>query len=319
VKTTTAPHASFLLTTLGRGLVTAFVATGFLAGCDAPDDASDRALELDDEELEDLDDDELTDEEMDELVAEQDAQGADEADESREAPTVTQTVADVLAELPESLRMEMPSGEDLDRPVPVTADSMIIDSDGNGVIDPTDQLVSVSDPVAIGEMACATQALTDPIDGDQVAMTVAPNCGYAWDGSTSPNSSYDTAGCPHQYVTEITGTSGEPMSAYWEWHGGGLTADNCDLAHASLTFYGATWNWFTGTTWTKLGSTSVHGVWIDGPLFDFCSWQYDAGKGPLPSLPNGHSYFKVRTAAQATGFILKVPVEGGIWHGDGPC
>jgi hypothetical protein len=196
---------------------------------------------------------------------------------------------------------------------------MVIDSDRNGQIDPSDELVAASDPVAIGEMACATQALTDPIDGAVVAMTQAPNCGYAYDSSTSPNGSYDTAVCPHQYVTEVTGTSGEELSAFWGWHGGGLNATNCELAHANLTFYGATWNFFTGTSWTKIGGTAVHGVWIDGPLFDYCSWQYDAGKGPIPSLAAGHHYYKVRTAAQATGFILKVPVEGGVWHGDGPC
>lgn len=305
VKTTT-PHndASSLLT----GLAAAFLAAGCLIGCDAPADPSDRALELEEE------DEDLTDEEMDALIAEQDVEEADEA-----VPAPVETVADVLAQLPESMHMDTLSAEELDRPVQVTANSMVIDSDGNGVIDPTDQLVTVSDPVAIGEMACATQALTDPTDGATVALTQAPNCGYAYDGSTSPNASYDTAVCPHQYVTEVTGTSGVGASAYWEWHGGNLTADNCNLAHASLTFYGATWNWFTGTTWTKLGSTSVHGVWHNGPLFSYCGWSYDDGKGPLPSLPANHTYYKVRTAAQATGFILKVPVEGGIWHGNGPC
>jgi hypothetical protein len=308
VKTTTAHDATLLLTNLGRGLAAVLLAAGSLTGCDAPDDPTDRALELDDEDVDD--------EEIDELVAED----ADEqADEAAEAPTVTETVADVLAQLPESMRIEGLSAEELDRPVEVSAVTMVIDSDGNGQIDASDELVAASDPVMIGEMACATQALTDATDGAVVAMTAAPNCGYAYDSSTSPNTSYDTAVCPHQYVTEVTGTSDEPLSPFWDWHGGNLTADNCDLAHASLTFYGATWNWFTGTSWTKLGSTSVHGVWIDGQLFDYCSWQYDAGKGPLPSLPAGHNYFKVRTAAQATGFIFKQRVEGGVWHGNGPC
>lgn len=306
------PHhdASFLPTRLVRGIAAALVAAGCSTGCDSADEPTDRALELDDEDL--------TDEEIDALIAEEEAQEADVAADAAIDPAITETVADVLAQLPESMRVEGLSSEELARPVEVSATTMAVDSDGNGRIDPSDELVAASDSVAIGEMACASQALTDATDGAVVAMTAAPNCGYAYDSSTSPNSSYDTAVCPHQYVTEVTGTSGTAMSSFWDWHGGGLTSSNCELAHASLTFYGATWNWFTGTSWTKIGSTSVHGVWVDG-FFDYCSWQYDAGKGAIPSLAAGHNYYKVRTATQATGFILKVPVEGGVWHGNGPC
>lgn len=309
---TTTPHrdASFLLTSLGRGLAAALVAAGCLTGCDTPDDASDRALELEDEDL--------TDEEIDELIAEEAEEVEEPASEDVTPPSITETVADVLAQLPEAQRPQL-SPEELELPVEVTAVTMAVDVDDNGVIDGMDRFTTASDPVAIGEMACATQALTDATDGAAVAMAAAPNCGYAYDSSTSPNSSYDTAACPHQYVTEVTGTSGTAMSSFWEWHGGGLNASNCDLAHASLTFYGATWNFFTGTSWTKIGSTSVHGTWVDGPWFDYCSWQYDAGKGAIPSLGAGHNYYKVRTATQATGFIVKVPVEGGVWHGPGPC
>lgn len=309
VKTTTPHHEAPLFFS---GLAAVALAIAGLGGCDAPDDTSDRALELEDEDL--------SDEELDALAAEEvDEAEADAAVVDAEAAVTTETVADVLAQLPESMRIEGLSAEELARPVEVSAVTMAIDSDRNGQIDASDDFVAATDPVMIGEMACATQALADPIDGATVAMTNAPNCGYAYDSSTSPNSSYDTAACPHQYVTEVTGTTGEAMSSFWEWHGGGLTSSNCSLAHANLTFYGATWNWITGTTWTKIGGTAVHGVWIDGPLFDYCSFQYDTGKGAIPSLAAGHSYYKVRTAAQATGFVLKVPVEGGVWHGDGPC
>lgn len=314
MKSTTPHDAPFFHVSLGRGLAAALVAAGCLAGCDAPDDASDRALELEDEDL--------TDEEIDELAAEQADEAEAEDDEDvveAETPAVTETVADVLAQLPESMRIVGLSAEELGRPVEVSAVTMVVDSDRNGQIDASDELVAASDPVMIGEMACATQALVDPTDGAVVPMTAAPNCGYAYDSSTSPNSSYDTAVCPHQYVTEVTGTSGTAMSSFWDWHGGNLTSSNCELAHANLTFYGATWNWITGTSWTKIGGTAVHGVWVDTPLFDYCGWQYDAGKGAIPSLAPGHNYYKIRTAAQATGFILKVPVEGGVWHGNGPC
>ena len=308
MKSTTPHETAFLLHTgLGRGLAAALVAAGCLSGCDAPDDASDRALELEDADL--------SDEELDELVAAE----AEEAEVGEADAAEPETVADVLAELPEALQVEL-SPEELDRPVEVSAFTMAVDVDGNGVIDTMDDLATLSDPVAIGEITCATQALTDPVDGASVPMTNAPNCGFAFDGSTSPSTAYDTAGCPHQYVTEVTGTSGKPLSFYWEWHGANLTESVCETAHASLTAYGAWFSFFPSfsVNWTKIGSTSVHGVWYDGGLFDYCGWEYDAGKGPIPSLGN-HIYFKVRTATQATGFIFKQPVEGGIQHGSGPC
>lgn len=310
MKTTTPHETRFFNASLRLGLAAALAAVG-LTGCDAPDDAGDRDLELEDEDL--------SDEEIDELVAEEaDEVEADEA-EADEAVRVTETVADVLAQLPEALRAEV-SPEELDGPVRIAPLKAAVDVDGNGVLDDgMDAFTTVSDPVEIYEIACATQALTDPIDGASVAMTAAPNCGFAYDGSTSPNTAYDTAGCPHQYVTEVTGTSGEPLSFYWEWHGAVLDETLCETAHASLSTYGAYITlWPFSVNWVKLGTTSVHGVWYDTPWFDYCGWEYDPGKGAIPSLGN-HIYFKVRTATQATGFIFKQPVEGGITHGSGPC
>jgi hypothetical protein len=319
VKTSTPHDAPFLHTSLGRGLAAALVVVG-LSGCDAPSDPSDRALELEDEDLSDEEIDALVaEEEADEEEADEEEADEEEADEvEAEAPSVSETVADVLALLPAAFQVEL-SPEELGRPVEVTALEVAVDVDGNGVLDGMDDITTVSDPVAIGEMACATQALTDPTDGASVPMTPAPNCGFAWDGSISPNTLYDTAGCPHQYVTEVTGTSGEPLSFYWGWHGANLDASLCGMAHASLTAYGAYFTLFPfSVNWVKIGSTSVHGVWYDTPWFDYCGWEYDDGKGPVPSLGN-HIYFKVRTATQATGFIFKQPVEGGIRHGTGPC
>jgi hypothetical protein len=312
VKTTTPHQAPFINTSLRLGLAAALVAAG-LSGCDAPDDPSDRALELEDEDLPDEELDELVAEEADEVEAED-----DEVEAEVDTPAVTETVADVLAQLPEALQVEL-SPEELDRPVEIAPLKVAVDVDGNGVLDQMDDFATVTDPVAINEIACATQALTDPVDGATVAMTAAPNCGYAYDGSTSPNTSYDTAACPHQYVTEVTGTSGEPLSFYWQWHGANLDQTLCGTAHASLSTYGAYITlWPFAVSWVKLGTTSVHGVWYDTAWFDYCGWEYDAGKGPIPSLGN-HIYFKVRTAAQATGFIFKQPVEGGVMHGNGPC
>jgi hypothetical protein len=190
--------------------------------------------------------------------------------------------------------------------------------DGEPLFDASDDLVSVSDPTEIGELACATSSLANANNGATVAMSVAPNCGYAWDGSTSPNTSYDAPGCPHQYITEVTGTYGKPLSFYWDWQGASLTQTNCELAHANLSAYGATLSFPAGLTWSKIGTSSMHGTWVTTPWFSYCGWAYDPGSGPLPALGN-HYYTKVRTAVQATGFIFKQQVEGGVTHGNGPC
>lgn len=312
VKHVTPHHHSTSLSL--RGIAAALLVAASLAGCDAPDDeALDRELALDDEALDDEDIDALAAEEL------EDADAAPEGEEASAADPAVETIADVIASLPpEAVRIDL-LPEDLDRPVEVVADQMAIDVDGNGVIDQLDDLVTVSDPVAIGEMACATTSIASATHGASVAMSTAPNCGYAWDGSVSPNTSYDPVGCPHQYVTEVTGTYNKPLSFYWDWHGGTLDQTTCGMAHANLSAYGAFYNWFTGTTsWTKIGTSSVHGQWVSGPWFSYCSWQYDQGSGPLPSLGN-HLYYKVRTAAQATGFVFKQRVEGGVTHGNGPC
>ncbi|MCX4240863.1 hypothetical protein [Paraliomyxa miuraensis] len=302
---------SLLSSSLGRGLAAVLLASSGLSGCDAPgNEPSDRALELDEE---DLDEDEL-----DALAIEQ--EDADEIPlDDASAPAATETIADVVAMLPPGAIESDLLPEDLDRPVEVIADQMVIDVDGNGVIDGFDDLVTISDPMAIGEATCATTSIANPINGGTVAMSATPACGYAHDGSTSPDGSYNPANCPHQYITEVTGTYAKPLSFYWSWEGASLTQENCSLAHANLSAYGAFFNWIgNNTVWTKLGTSSMHGKWVSGPLFSYCGWEYDEGSGPLPSLGN-HAYYKVRTAAQATGFIIKQRVEGGVTHGPGPC
>ncbi len=225
------------------------------------------------------------------------------ADEERQDPddwTVAEDVEPEADPLPEMVGMEM------------------IDIDGDGVLGEFDELVALDEPQAIGELACATASIANSTHGGSTSMSPTPNCGINTDSRTSPNTSYNPAGCPHQYITEVTGTSQRPLSFFWNWQGATLNANTCALAHANLSAYGAYLTWPLGVAWAKLGTTSVHGQWINTPWFGYCSWQYDAGSGPIPSL-GSHFFFKVRTAVQATGFIFKQQVEGGISHGPGPC
>lgn len=197
---------------------------------------------------------------------------------------------------------------------PVTAAWAAVDLDGNGVLDPRDGLVPVSDPAAIGEMACATASIADPIDGASVAM--GPSFCGASDGSISPNGAYDPPGCPGQYITEVTGTFGRALQFYWDWHGGNLPGiAECGTAHADISAYGAFLTWPWGIQWVKLGTSSVHGVWSPWG----CFWGYDSGSSPLPALGN-NPYIKVRVAVTAHGSVPgNVRVEGGVMHDVGPC
>ncbi len=210
-----------------------------------------------------------------------------------------------------------PEGETFED-APVRTGELAVDVDGNGVLDELDGLTTTDEPMAIGEMACATASIADPSDGASISMTPNPTCTFAWDGSTSPNTSYDPVGCPHQYITQVNGTFGKPLKFYWAWQGSNLDQNNCGLAHASISAYGAYLSWPWTTNWVKLGTSSMHGVWVDTPWFDYCGFEFDEGSGPLPELGT-HGYFKVRTATQATGFIFKQQVEGGVTHGPGPC
>ena len=278
--------------------------------CGAPGDldATDREAALADDE--DLDSDGLDDE----LASDERLTAEDHAD--GDAPGAGPDEVLPLEAAPPDLEPLDPDLLEQLEDAPVTVD----DDDGSFPTAPGVALEGEVEPQHTGEMACATTSIADYHDGATVAMSADPSCSIAYDGSTSPDTSYDPADCPHQYITQVTGTYGRPLGFYWSWHGANLDSTTCNLAHASLSAYGATFSsWPLLVHWTKIGQTEVHGQWNATPWFNYCSWEYDDGYGPIPSLGANHHYFEVRTAAQATGFIFKQRVEGGVYHGPGPC
>jgi hypothetical protein len=283
------------------GLVVAVLA----GGCEAPEDEFSDDPPLAEEALEDK--------ELDAFVSE-----LEDGDVVALRDLLPMLSPDAL---PDDLVLEDLGPEALDMPVIISSTG---EYDASGHVG-ADAFATASDPSAIGEPACSTTSIADPADGAQVAMSTAPHCGLAWDGAISPDTSYDPVGCPHQYVTEVTGTYGRPLNFYWRWHGATLDQNTCSLTHANLSAYGGFpyFNPATNTlawSWASFGTMRVHGKWVAVPGgIATCEWELDNGSARLPTLGRGHGYWTVRTAAQATGFIFKQPVESGVQHGQGPC
>lgn len=313
----------------------ALIGAMFVAGCaadgDAFDDGDAALAELAEEDLDEALDEALDEDadlvERDARLLEAIAEAPEIADEDVESlfaesePTLRDVIRLVdIDSLPPGLTVE-----DLDEPVFLELTDPPVDEPA---IEPVGELTADIDPQLIGEAACATASISNPDNGASVAMTTAPSCGFAWDGSTSPNTAYNPAGCPNQYITEVTGTQGEALSFYSAWQGIALDETYCELSSMALSGYAAKWVavkvgsfWYFTLQWTKIGTTLMHGQWFSGP-FSGCYWQYESGYGPLPSLPSGHVYNRVRTATQGVVlavFPFKQPVEGGVRHGTGPC
>ncbi|MBV1857127.1 MAG: hypothetical protein KUG77_01860 [Nannocystaceae bacterium] len=250
------------------------------------------------------------------------------ADEDVEAlfaenePTLRDVISLVDLELlPPELTLE-----DLDSPVILDVAEPPTEALPNESID---DFSAELEPQFLGEQACATTSISNATNGATVAMSTPPNCGYATDGATSPNTSYNPSGCPNQFITHVNGTYGNAFSFYSNWHGTSLDETYCELSSKALSAYGGRWtiqlvngSWYFSLTWTKLGTTVEHGQWSSSGWFPGCYWQYDNGYGPIPSLSSGHFYNRVRTATQGVVlaiFPFKQRVEGGIHHGPGPC
>lgn len=185
------------------------------------------------------------------------------------------------------------------------------------------ELTTVIDPVALGEPACATTSLADPNDGAAITMSDAPNCGFAYDHATSLNTSYDPTGCDNQWVTQVTGTLGEPLNFTVAWAGPTLTATNCAYAylHATAFGYDATGG-RTNAFWEPIDSVELKGRWIDVGVLHTCVFEPvdPSDDGELDALGDDHPYSAVRVAALAHDFLFtKHRVKAGIWHGPGPC
>jgi len=310
-----------------KALAVLLLAAGTLTGCDVEDDG----LEAFDEEAElEFDEEDEADAVLaiDDAVLEAIAEAPPLADEDVEAlfadrePTVRDVISLVDVELlPPELTLE-----DLDSPVFLDLSEPPVEALPN---EPIDEFTADLDPQFLGEQACATTSISNPNNGATVAMSTPPNCGYANDSATSPNTSYNPSGCPNQFITHVTGTYGKALQFYSNWQGIALNETYCELSSKALSAYGARWivqfvngSWYFSLSWTKIGTTLQHGQWSSGGWFPGCYWQYDSGYGPIPGLSSGHLYNRVRTATQGVVFALfpfKQRVEGGITHGTGPC
>jgi hypothetical protein len=313
------PH--FTTRTLALLLVAASTA---IAGCDAEDEAF---YEEELAEMEAFEDDGLEDEAaLDDAVLAAIADAPELVDEDVEALFADHepTLREVIGLVDEDL---LPAGltlEDLDLPVVLGTS----EPPGDAAELP-EAFATEIEPQFIGEQACATTSIANLVNGATVPMTPAPNCSFQQDSATSPNTSYNPAGCPNQFITHVTGTYGKGLQFFSSWQGVSLNQTNCGLARKTLSAYGGRWTvsfvngmWQFSLQWTKLGTTIEHGEWSSGPWLSGCYWDYDNGYGPLPNLSNGHNYDRVRTAAQGLVLALfpfKQRIESGIWHGSGPC
>jgi hypothetical protein len=229
-------------------------------------------------------------------------EGAEHQGSNRNIELEDESPSDDPLEVLEALAAE---AEDEGRDFGGVAELVVVDSNGNGAIDRMDDLVPMTDPVAIGEWGCVGQSLGNPVHGATLVLTDSV---ISWDAATSPSTAYGTAACPSQYVVEVTGTYDEPLTfraqPYWAQYPSALT---CSLTEVDLTAYAAAELWNGMVLWGNLGSTRLRGVW-DG---DSCAMEPDVGQSEPPSLED-HTYFKVRVAARARILGVKQRVTAGV-------
>jgi hypothetical protein len=175
---------------------------------------------------------------------------------------------------------------------------------------------------ALGESGCGPVYETlfgyDGPAADGKDFLFGPSCSPVT--YTSPDTSYTnddgTYSCPNQLIADFVGTSDNyyPIQFLASWDGPGLTESDCSLAEVTLGAYGLK---TTTSTWELLGTRIYTGTWVTGQI-SFCDFEVTGGSGITP-LPAGQTtYSRVRTAAEAVGFIFKEKVTTGVLSG-GPC
>ncbi len=315
-----------------RTLAIVLVGASPLAGCTTDaEDIDERELALAEDVL-----DEPTDGEAGEELAAAIAAAPELADEDVEAlfadgePTLRDVIRLVDPEhLPADLTIE-----DLDRPVTLELTEPVIEPLFDTIGDYTAEI----EPQFLGEQACATTSIANPNNGATIPISPPPACGSTFDAATSPTGTYNPVGCPKQFITEVTGVQLRPLSFRGQWAGVELTQANCDRGRLRYSAYGALWviqnvggAWIVSLQWTKIAGPTYLFAWWN-PSGE-CQWDYQfeglgfpydpgAHQGPLPSLDAGHSYTRVRVAAQAMLVGLLPPsvqrVSAGVRHFGGP-
>lgn len=182
-----------------------------------------------------------------------------------------------------------------------------------------------SDVQLLGEAACATVSRFPfnglAVNGRSQTAPAIPACGLTTVTATSPNASYSNSGCLNQFISEVRGINGQPLSAVVRWPGNTLTSSGaCGSAAMGVALYGRLAN----GSWVKVGQTRLVGQWVPASsgLINtpaYCNFVPGAGEGPLPSLAAGHPYNAVRAVGYAIGFLIPQPVTLGVTFGTGPC
>lgn len=204
-------------------------------------------------------------------------------DELQAALLAAQTVGEVLAILPPDLVPDELWEQD-------PSDLIAIGPGDNGAshgLVGASELASGNGPMQIGEAACATAAL-----GGNHGAAVTPATGVA----TSPNHFYNPPGCPRQFITEVSPTSGQSFDIVAEFASPPTTQATCSNKIVEVTSYGRRWTPF-GPVWDTIQTTQLAYVWVP--------WYHLPGKcvlmpqnGFQPDFSNT-PYHRIRTAAQA--------------------
>jgi hypothetical protein len=228
--------------------------------------------------------------------------GAEHQGSNRDIELEDESPSDDPLEVLEALAAE---AEDEGRDFGGVAELVVVDSNGNGAIDRMDDLVPMTDPVAIGEMGCAGQILGNPIHGATLGWYGSV---ISIEAATSPSTGYGTAACPDQYVVEITDTYDEPLAFHADRYSVQSPSQLlCGSIEVDLTAYGAAELWNGMVLWGNLGSTRLRGVWNGA----YCDMEPDVGQSEPPTIED-HSFFKVRVAARARLQGFKQRVWAGV-------
>ncbi len=155
----------------------------------------------------------------------------------------------------------------------------------------------VSSTEAIGETSCTTV----PIPASQISVAPA-GCSALTARVTSPDASYNPAGCANALIAQFNGSNYHPFLAGVTWLGQPLNASNC--AAARFTVYG--WDYTTppggpgGAAppfWTAKGNYVLTGVW--STTENACNFARSGWSGVMT--PTAGMYTQAaRVAAEAT-------------------
>ena len=154
---------------------------------------------------------------------------------------------------------------------------------------------------ALFESACWTQATAD------AQISYALNSGIGW--ANSPNALYDHAGCPNQWIVDVTSVFGKRLRVWTMTEGDdALNPDWCPGVWNSGKAMG--WRPSTlcttpscgGGQWESLGAWERVGHWTST-----YGCHYDTS-GVEPILPSTHGYTRVRVVARAQWLSVLRPV-----------